>query len=123
MKIAITLENNNGLDSLLSMHFGQCSYFYIADIENNQVKNAKVIQNQGQHGRGCAAVYELVDQNVTHLIAGGMGQGALQKCAEAGMKVFSGSGTVKEALDAFIKGNLEDVDACLSHAGCEEHHQ
>lgn len=123
MKIAITLENNDGLNSIVSNHFGQCSYFFIADIENNEVKNAKLVTNQGQHGRGCAAVYELANQNVTHLIAGGMGQGALQKCADAGLKVFSGSGTVKEALEAFFQGTLKGVDACLSHEGCEEHHK
>jgi len=122
MKIALTLENNNGLESILSMHFGQCSYFYIADIENNEVKNWKVIINAGQHGKGCAAVNELMNQNVTHLIAGGMGRGALLKFAEAGVKVYSGAGTVKEALDAFINGRLKDVNECLSHAGCDDHH-
>ena len=46
MNLIISLEENNGINSKLSKHFGLCKYFGIYDIEN---KNLKIINNQNDH--------------------------------------------------------------------------
>ena len=119
MRLGITLEDERGVDSNVSLHFGQCRYFLIADIENNQLKNTKVVPNTAQHGGGgCIAVDEILKYNVSHVIAGGMGMGAQNKFAQADVKVFGYSGKVKDAVDALIKNNLGGLDACHQHGEC-----
>ena len=89
MKLGITLEDENGIYSNVSMHFGQCKYFLLADIENNKLKGIRIVENTAQHGGGgCVAVDEILKYNITHVIAGGMGMGAQNKFAQANVKVF-----------------------------------
>ena len=37
MKIAVTAENNNGLDSMVAHHFGHAPFFILVDVENGEV--------------------------------------------------------------------------------------
>ena len=103
MRLGITLEDEKGLDSNVSLHFGQCGYFLIADIENGKVTNIKVVPNSARHGGGgCVAVDEILKYDISHVIAGGMGMGAQNKFAQAGVQVFGYSGKAKEAIDYFF---------------------
>lgn len=45
MRIAISAENKDGLDSLVSHHFGRCPYFVIVDVEGEEVQQIQVIEN------------------------------------------------------------------------------
>jgi predicted Fe-Mo cluster-binding NifX family protein len=38
MRIAISVESNNGLESPVSLHFGRCPYFILVDVEGQEVK-------------------------------------------------------------------------------------
>ncbi|MFH1594303.1 MAG: NifB/NifX family molybdenum-iron cluster-binding protein [Candidatus Omnitrophota bacterium] len=119
MKLGITLEDERGIDGNVSLHFGQCKYFLIADIEGKKVACSKVVPNTAVHGGGgCVAVDEILKHNITHVISGGMGMGAQNKFAQAGVKVFGYSGKVKDAVDALIKNNLGGLDACHQHGEC-----
>ena len=69
-------------------------------------------------GGGCVAVDELLKYNITHVIAGGMGMGAQQKFAQAGVKVFGYSGKVKEAIDDFLTNKIGGLGACKEHGTC-----
>lgn len=113
MRLGITLEDERGMESNVSQHFGQCRYFLIVDIEGDQITGSKVVRNNAEHGGGgCLAVNEIMNHNVTHVISGGMGGGAQQKFAAAGVEVFGFSGTVKDAVSAFTKKVLGGLDAC-----------
>ncbi len=124
MKIGVVLEDENGMTSNVCQHFGQCKYFFIVeiDVEKKQVINTKIVLNPTQHGEGgCAAVDELLKYNVTHVIAGGMGMGAQQKFAAAGVNVFGYSGKVLKAIDSFMNNTLGGLSACSVHGangGC-----
>jgi len=119
MRVGVTLEDDGGLESNVSLHFGQCKYFLIANIEGNKVVNSNVVPNTAVHGGGgCVAVDEILKHNITHVIAGGMGMGAQNKFAQADVKVFGCSGKVKDAVDALIKNNLGGLDACHEHGEC-----
>ena len=37
MKIAVTAENNNGLESAVAQHFGHAPFFIMVDMENGEV--------------------------------------------------------------------------------------
>jgi len=119
MKVGIVLEDEGGLESNVSAHFGQCKYFLIADIENNEIKNEKVVPNAAVHGGGgCVAVDEILKHEITHVIAGGMGAGAQNKFAQANVQVFGFSGRVKDAIDSFLKNSLNGLGMCREHGDC-----
>ncbi len=119
MKVGIVLEDDKGLEGNVSAHFGQCPYFLIADIENNEIKNEKVVPNTAVHGGGgCIAVDEILKHEITHVIAGGMGMGAQNKFAQANVQVFGFAGSVKDAIDSFINKSLNGLGACHEHGDC-----
>ena len=119
MRVGVTLEDSGGLESNVSLHFGQCRYFLIADIQGDKITSNKVVPNTAVHGGGgCVAVDEILKHNITHVIAGGMGMGAQNKFAQAGVNVFGCSGKVKDAVDSLIKKNLGGLDACHEHGEC-----
>lgn len=124
MKVGVVLEDESGVEGNVCAHFGQCKFFFIADIDNDNKKitSSRIVPNTAQHGGGgCVAVDEILKYKVTHVIAGGMGMGAQQKFAQAGVKVFGYSGKVKDALEDLIKNALGGLGACREHGhggGC-----
>jgi len=116
MKIGITLEDQQGLESQVSQHFGQCQYFLITDVEGSEIKNVKVFANTAQHGGGgCRAVDEILQYGVNHIIAGGMGMNAQYKLSQAGVEVHGYSGKAGEAIQDLLKNKLKGLDACREH--------
>ncbi|MBU0629519.1 MAG: NifB/NifX family molybdenum-iron cluster-binding protein [Candidatus Margulisbacteria bacterium] len=125
MKVGIVLEDEQGLKGDVCPHFGQCKYFFLVDIdkENKKIINTCIVPNAAQHGGGgCVAVDEILKHKVTHVIAGGMGMGAQQKFAGAGVEVFGFSGNVEAALDEFMNNTLGGLSACREHGAHGECH-
>lgn len=120
MRVGVVLEDENGVHGNVCAHFGQCKYFFLADIDKDKKKivSTRIVPNTVQHGGGgCVAVDEILKYKITHIIAGGMGMGAQQKFASAGVKVFGYSGKVQNALDDFMNNTLGGLDACREHGG------
>ena len=126
MRVGVVLENENWADGHVCAHFGQCRYFLLADVDEGKKKitGTRIVPNTAVHGGGgCVAVDEILRYEITHVIAGGMGMGAQQKFANAGVKVFGYSGQVKDALEDLMDNALGGLDACKDHgAGGECHH-
>lgn len=124
MRIGIVLEDEKGLKGDVCAHFGQCKYFFLADLDKDGKKIAKtqIVPNTVSHGGGgCVAVDEILKHKVTHVIAGGMGMGAQQKFAMAGVQVFGYSGNVQKALDDFMNNTLGGLEACKEHGSGHSH--
>jgi predicted Fe-Mo cluster-binding NifX family protein len=45
MRIAISAENQNGLDSPVSPHFGRCPCYILVDVEGQEVKAVTVVDS------------------------------------------------------------------------------
>ncbi len=45
MRIAISADSNNGLESAVAAHFGRCPYFALIDVEGTEVGEVSVIDN------------------------------------------------------------------------------
>ena len=120
MKIAVTYEKGN-----VFQHFGRTQNFKIYEIENNQIISDEVIGNNGI-GHEALADY-LKELGVEVLICGGMGQGAQNALAQAGIEVYAGAqGDADEAVKAYLAGTLENTGANCDHhdhenesEGCE----
>lgn len=114
MRVAVTTDGE-----LVSAHFGQCPQFTIYEIDNNKVKDKKVVANTAPHGGGgCVAVDEILKHKIDHVIAGGMGAGAQQKFANARVVVHGYSGKVDDAIKDFLANKLGDLDSCREHGDC-----
>ncbi|MFA5367081.1 MAG: NifB/NifX family molybdenum-iron cluster-binding protein, partial [Dehalococcoidia bacterium] len=88
MRVGVVLEDEKGIQGSVCAHFGQCKFFLLADIDKDRKKitGTKIVPNTAAHGGGgCVAVDEILKHKVTHVIAGGMGMGAQQKFANAGV--------------------------------------
>jgi len=118
MRVGVVLEDENGIHGNVCEHFGQCKFFFLADINKDlkKIVGTRIVPNAVVHGGGgCLAVDEILKYNITHVIAGGMGMGAQQKFARAGVKIFGYSGKVKDALDDFMNNTLGGLEACKEH--------
>ncbi len=119
MRIGIPLSLDYGLDSEVCAHFGQCAYFLIVDIDKgSKIVGKKVVVNNATHGGGgCQAVSELLSYDITHVIAGGMGMGAQQKFASAGVFIYGFSGKVKDGIAKLLESSLGGIEVCREHGG------
>jgi FKBP-type peptidyl-prolyl cis-trans isomerase 2/predicted Fe-Mo cluster-binding NifX family protein len=112
MKIAVTYDNGN-----VFQHFGRTENFKVYEVEDGKVVSSEVMSSGGI---GHEALAGLLAQNtVDVLICGGMGQGAQDALAEAGIEVFAGAeGSTDEAVDAYLRGELVNTGV-----NCDHHHE
>lgn len=116
MKIAVTYENGN-----VFPHFGHTEQFKIYEIEGEKITDSKVVDTNGS-GHGALAGM-LSGLNVDALICGGIGAGAQNALAEAGIKLYGGvSGSADDAVNALLTGTLAyNPDVHCNHHGHEHH--
>ena len=114
MRIAVSVDTNSGLDSMVAAHFGRCPYFAIVDLEDGEVRSTRVVDNPfyAQHEPGQVPGF-IQRQGVDLMIASGMGGRAIQFFRQSGVGVACGaSGTVREALTAYQAGQLQGAVPC-----------
>ena len=111
MKIAVTYDNGN-----IFQQFGRTESFKVYDVEDNKVVSSEVIGSNGV-GHGALAGL-LADRAVDVLICGGIGGGAQQALADAGVELVAGAeGDADQAVEAYLKGELISTGA-----NCDHHH-
>lgn len=118
MKIAVTYENGE-----VFQHFGHSEQFKIYETENGAIVSSQVVDTNGS-GHGALAGF-LVDRGVEVLICGGIGMGAKNALAEAGIRLYPGaSGDADRQVEAFLAGSLSyNPDTqCSHHHGHGEGH-
>ena len=120
MRIAVSAENDNGLESTVAQHFGRCPFYILIDIEDGEVKAVQGVKNPHfeSHQPGMVPGF-INDQKVNVMISGGMGKRALQFFEEFGVGTATGAaGTVEKALVAYQNDLLEIGAPCKQS---EEH--
>ena len=112
MKIAVTFQNGE-----IFQHFGHCEEFKIYDVEEGKVVRAAVVPTLGS-GHGALAGF-LKEHGVSVLICGGIGGGAQNALAEAGIKLYGGvNGNADAAVESLLKNSLEyDANVHCDHHG------
>jgi predicted Fe-Mo cluster-binding NifX family protein len=116
MKIALP-SNNNQIDA----HFGHCAYYtvYTTDENNKIISEEKV-----ESGSGCGCKSNIGQtlslMGVEVMLAGNMGDGAVNVLNTHGIKVLRGcSGDVKTVAEQWLSGNLKDSGiSCSDHESC-----
>ena len=120
MKIALPSRQNR-----IDEHFGHCEYFTIFTIDDQKTITSQEIVSSPA-GCGCRSniATTLKEMGVKLMLAGNMGQGAVNVLNSVGIDVLRGcSGDVRQVAEAWLAGRLQDSGvACGLHEhGCHEH--
>ncbi len=110
MKIAIPSETGN-IDGNVSERFARAEYFIVYDTEKGEYT---VLDNSGlgAHGAGPRTIQMLASEGVDAVILPGIGQKAFEALVASGMKAFFAKpGSVKDNLDMYERGELEEIKA------------
>ena len=115
MKIAVPVTSNNQIDD----HFGHCNFYDVFEIsQDNQISDLKRIPSL--QGCGCKSnIAEiLAADGVKVMLAGGIGNGAINVLNNAGISVVRGcSGNSAEVIKLYLIGSLTDSgESCHHHA-------
>ena len=87
MRIAISTETNNGLDSVVAHHFGRCPFFALVDVEGRDIKAVEVIENPFYAGHQSGQVPGFIHtQNADVMLSGGMGRRAIDFFQQYGIE-------------------------------------
>ena len=118
MKIAFPAR-----DGQIDPHFGGCEYFIVMTVENNKIQNEERLDPPA--GCGCKSdiVSTLAQMGVNVMLAGNMGQGAVNVLSNHGIQVIRGcSGDPKNAAEQWLAGNISDsLVVCIDHDSCSDH--
>jgi predicted Fe-Mo cluster-binding NifX family protein len=115
MKIAVPTRGN-----LVNDHFGHCEAYTVFNIdENKKIISSEILPSP--LGCGCKSNIAsfLNEMSVSIMLAGNMGNGALNVLQSHGIDVYRGcSGDVRELTETFLQGKIGD-----SGEGCHHHEQ
>ncbi|MGD1996927.1 MAG: NifB/NifX family molybdenum-iron cluster-binding protein [Anaerolineae bacterium] len=121
MRVAVSADDTNGLDGVVSPHFGRCPYFVLVDLEGKEVKGISAVPNPycGQHQPGQVPGF-IHSQEADVMLTGGMGRRAIAFFQQYGVQAVTGaSGTVRHALERYLGGELRGAEPCresIEHA-------
>lgn len=123
MRIAISVETNDGLESVVSHHFGRCPYFVLVNVEDQEVQDVQVIDNPyyEHHQPGMVPGF-IQSQGAEVMISGGMGRRAIGFFQQLGIRAATGgSGTASVALESYLNGDLQSAEPCRESERHGEH--
>lgn len=110
MKMKIAIPTSEGL---LDAHFGHCKQFAMVEVDNNAIGGITFL-DAPPHQPGLLPPW-LAERGATDIIAGGMGQRAIDLFNEQGVNVFVGApkNTPTEIVEGFLKKTLSfDANYC-----------
>jgi predicted Fe-Mo cluster-binding NifX family protein len=120
MRVAVSADNRNGLDSIVSPHFGRCPHFVLVDLDDHDVQGVQEVDNPyyGHHQPGqVPALINSLGANV--MLTGGMGGRAIMFFEQFGIEGVTGAyGTVRQSLERYLGGQLKGAAPCKES---EEH--
>jgi predicted Fe-Mo cluster-binding NifX family protein len=122
MKIAIPME-----EGILASHFGRCQEFAIIDLDTDArqiITIETMVPPDHQPGAFPRWLNEL---GVTAVIAGGMGQRAIQLFTQMGIDLYAGApiDAPENLARAYIDGTLRTqfIPCEGGHGNCDHHHE
>jgi len=119
MKIALPSCQNQ-----VDEHFGHCEYFTVFTIdEKNEFLFSETVSSPANCGCKSNIAHTLAQMGVKMMLAGNMGQGAVNVLKSCGIDVLRGCrGNVRSVAEHWLAGTLEDSGiACDLHEhGCHE---
>ena len=102
MKIAVPT-----IDEQIDCDFDNCGKFTVFTVEHKSITDEEIIESSANGGYKWSTFNMLAERGVMTLIAGGIGDGAINVLAIKGIRTIKGaSGTAKNAIESFLLGEL-----------------
>ena len=110
MKIGVPVTN-----AVVSSHFGHCEKFYVVEIIDSKIGNPKML-TPPPHEPGVIPKW-LSGQDVTLVLAGGIGSRAVGLFESFGIKVIMGVPSVEPeaVVNEYINGTLKSGENVCEH--------
>ena len=114
LRIAVASDDDRGLASRVSAHFGRCPAYTIAELRDGEILSHEVVPNPHAEGHTPGVVPRfLAGLKPNVVLAGGMGPRAVMMLQSAGIEVATGmSGSVEDALRSFLDGTHRGIVPC-----------
>jgi predicted Fe-Mo cluster-binding NifX family protein len=111
LKICVSATTNT-LDAQLDPRFGRCPFLVIVDSETMRFETFPNAASDAGGGAGIQAAQTIASKGAKVLITGNVGPNAFQALSAAGIKIVTGaSGTVKEVVEKYKRGELSETGA------------
>lgn len=114
MRIAVSADSKQGLDSVVSPHFGRCPYFVLVDLDGDNVGEVREVDNPyyGNHQPGQVPGF-ISSLGANVMLSGGMGGRAITFFEQYGVEGVTGAyGTVRQSLERYLGGQLKGAAPC-----------
>ncbi len=114
MRIAVSADNGQGLDSVVSPHFGRCPHFVLVDLEDHDVREVREVDNPyfGRHQPGQVPAF-IDSLGADVMLTGGMGGRAIMFFQQYGIVGVTGAyGTVRQSVERYLGGELRGAAPC-----------
>ncbi len=111
MIIAFSADDDEGLRSRISHHFGRCPYYIFVEVENKDIVSVNGEENPyfSSHQPGAVPEY-ISSKHAQFIVAGGMGPRAVQFFEQYRIAPIIGvSGKIEDVLDDILEGKYETV--------------
>ena len=114
-KIAIPITKDNKVED----HFGRCKFYEIYSFsDDNEILDLQLLESDGKCGCKSNIINTLTNEGVTFMLAGNIGDSAMQKLNDAGIGVIRGcAGNSADVILEFVEGKIKD-----NGIGCVKHH-
>lgn len=114
MRIAVTAENDEGLESRVAEHFGHAPYFVFVEVDDGAITGSEGVMNPFGDGHSPGQLPGFIKEHRAEVIlSGGMGGRAVGFFEELGIHAATGAaGTVRAAVDSYVAGRLEGAAPC-----------
>ena len=111
IRVAIPSDDDSGLESTRSGHFGKCNYYTLVDIADEEIVAVQTMKNGGHVVGGCDVPVRLLKGwDVNKVVVAGIGGRPLAGFLQQGIQVYSGLGdTVSETVLAYNQGQLGPI--------------
>jgi divalent metal cation (Fe/Co/Zn/Cd) transporter len=116
--IAFPTDEDNGIESIVSPHFGKCKNFVLVKLRDGKMVEVETVSNpasQKEHSKGPESAEFLYKKGITALVSKSMGKPALYTLRNLGIFLYqSEEKTVKELVDGYLNGKLKVLEKASS---------
>jgi len=111
MKICVSAVSNS-LEAQVDPRFGRCPYFVVVDSESMEFEALSNAASGAMGGAGIKAAEAVASRGAQVVVTGNVGPNAFRSLFAAGIRIVTGaSGTVREAVEKYKRGELKEVSS------------